>query len=288
MTYTHERFAYQACINYAQKHISTEDGGEIYALASGFATEDDHVSGITKSNRASISRGSTKAPWQPKKVGGSEVFALSGGIALTQTAADAAATKAEGIDSESAASVPPSPTAAELPLEQQSWYRSQFSRSQVADMFKGSPAGTFIIRKSSHEGSFVLSVRAPSGTVLNARLIPIVAGGVTKFRLGEEGTQIYQSIVGLVALFVKEAHLVDKHDGAKFCLFSESTEASADAPKASAPEPIYGSVAESTKSEVKAENPSKESDYAVPIPLGESEEDDSEGDDSDIEGEVSF
>ena len=281
------KFAYQACINYAQSHISTEDGGEIYALASGFGAEnDDHVSGITKSNRASISRGSTKAPWQPKKVGGSEVFALSGGMALTQTAADAAATKAEGIDVESEAAVPPSPTAAELPLEQQSWYRSQFSRSQVADMFKGAPAGTFIIRKSSHEGSFVLSVRAPSGTVLNARLIPTVAGGVTKYRLGEEGTQIYPSIVGLVDLFVTEAHLVDKLDGAKFCLFSETTEASADAPKTSAPESIYGSVAESTNSEVKAEKP-KESDYAVPIPLGGSSDEDSDGD-SDIEGEVSF
>lgn len=126
-------------------------------------------------------------------------------------------------------SVTSAASSAELLLEQQSWYRIGLlaTRSQVEGMLKGSPAGTFIIRKSSHEGSFVLSVRAPSGTMLNARLIPNVAGGVTKYRLGEEGTELYESIIGMVDLFTKEAHLVDKHDGAKFCLYSESSEVSA-------------------------------------------------------------
>jgi hypothetical protein len=90
-------------------------------------------------------------------------------------------------------------------------------------MFKGATAGTFIVRESSQAGSYVLSVRAPSGVVLNARLIPVAAGRAPpKYRLGEEGEQLYESIPMLVELFTVEAHLVDKVDGKKFKLHSEA------------------------------------------------------------------
>jgi hypothetical protein len=51
----------------------------------------------------------------------------------------------------------------------------------------------------------VLSVLAPTGVVLNARLIPAGPGPSPQYRLGEEGDRLYSSIVALVTLFGKES-----------------------------------------------------------------------------------
>ena len=108
--------------------------------------------------------------------------------------------------------------------------------------------------------------------------------------MGEEGEQLYDSITSLVELFTTEAHLVDKLDGKKFRLHSEAAvvmreQASlpTQAKPAAHPESIYGTIAETTESDVSAAQAKaegaikkKESDYAVAIPLD---------DDSDSEGE---
>eukprot|EP00041_Stephanoeca_diplocostata_P026826 m.730088 g.730088 ORF g.730088 m.730088 type:complete len:885 (+) comp23052_c2_seq4:343-2997(+) len=206
------KFAYQACVNYAKKHVAASDGGEIYALAS------------SQPNPKGVDLG-RDASWKQKKVSGQTVFAFNKNApALVESKDEKHAemepteTPQQDSDSDSGGG---DHTGAEtqvfdpmLPLERQPWFRKNLLGAQVIELLEDAPVGTFIVRPSSRSGYFILIIAVGLQKVMEYLLIPVVSkeDGTTHFKLGSNGRQLYSSIVELIFSYVKKGKLLQAVD----------------------------------------------------------------------------
>ena len=240
------KFAYQACINYAQSCVSETKGADIYALASCHSNTTGNAS-IKRANTISGKQGQ----WKSKEVNGAAMYALEGTVKVELTEADKTE-KSEGSTEtdQSDADADAAAASEDTPLEQQPWYRHAFTRSQVNDMLTDVAVGTFVVRQSSQKGIYVISVLAPSGVVLNVRLMPELVGGQTQYRLGLEGDRTFETIVALVTGYGEHASLVDKADGKKFKLLVDTASTSQAEPQPK--EKVYESTVAISETDSKA------------------------------------
>lgn len=178
------KFAYQACMDYAKSIIDAEDGGDIYALASDQTKDMRKL--IDKGNQMSI-KITGKSRYQTKVLNGNDVYTISPEAKVTLTEAELKKDLAEGNDDDEEPVTIPAAEPKAVPLEKQPWFRHAFSRTQVDDLLADAQPGTFIVRQSAKDGGHVLSVLAPSRTILNVRIVEESNGGVTKYKLGSTG-----------------------------------------------------------------------------------------------------
>lgn len=77
---------------------------------------------------------------------------------------------------------------------------------QVIETLQDCPSGTFIVRDSSRAGHYALSVVGADHKTVHMLIVPIPAGsngGVPGYKLGEKGTDVYQTVYELVNHFIE-------------------------------------------------------------------------------------
>lgn len=108
----------------------------------------------------------------------------------------------------------------EHPLEAQPWFRGSASRVQVEELLRDAPHGMFIVRPSSKEGLFAVSVQHGNLTygddpaITNMLCIPVAQGnGKVKYKLGDYGDVLFDDVVLLVMYFMENPYAVNERTG---------------------------------------------------------------------------
>eukprot|EP00039_Didymoeca_costata_P000943 m.48238 g.48238 ORF g.48238 m.48238 type:complete len:874 (-) comp10559_c0_seq1:46-2667(-) len=217
------KFAYQACIQYARKHVADIKGGSIYAIASPYASVKE----------GKVNDTITRESWKPSDFRGVSVFELVDNPVKIKLTEEEASEEVEK-DADTLTSLETEKGRSgmeEIPVMKQPWFRHAFSREQVQEMLADAVPGTFVVRSSVQKKMFVLSVRSPSGGVVHVRLIPIVDnGGTTRYKLGNKGERVFDSILDLVKSFSQDDELVDQKSGVKFNLLLDGGDKAAAQP----------------------------------------------------------
>eukprot|EP00730_Choanoeca_flexa_P004517 TRINITY_DN11719_c0_g2_i3.p1 TRINITY_DN11719_c0_g2~~TRINITY_DN11719_c0_g2_i3.p1 ORF type:complete len:189 (+),score=67.13 TRINITY_DN11719_c0_g2_i3:60-626(+) len=91
----------------------------------------------------------------------------------------------------------------------QQWFRKKpFGRKEAEDELKGKPVGSFLVRVSSQDGNYAISVVRPGPSVEHMLVLPSYAGpnstapGKTQYRIGTYSTDLFNTIPKLIAYYI--------------------------------------------------------------------------------------
>eukprot|EP00049_Salpingoeca_infusionum_P011635 m.203115 g.203115 ORF g.203115 m.203115 type:complete len:196 (+) comp14987_c1_seq1:80-667(+) len=94
-------------------------------------------------------------------------------------------------------------------LSSQPWFRSSpYGRQSADSELAGKPVGSFVVRVSSQQGNYAVSVVRDSGKVDHMLVLPSWAGsdstapGQTQYRIGTYSTNLFNTIPKLVAYYI--------------------------------------------------------------------------------------
>jgi len=179
------KFAYQACINYAKKHVMM--GEEIYALASTLIS--DPQDAIKRQNS-----------WKKSSKRGLSLFAHDPNSAPIKASKSDFATIEEGNERDSrSGTLSLKSRKTKRTLTDQPWYRRKYTREQVAETLRNRTEGMFIVRPSTKPGHFSMSVLGAKGMLHNYLIIPVQKDDdTTGYKFGPAAEKIYANVVELV------------------------------------------------------------------------------------------
>eukprot|EP00045_Choanoeca_perplexa_P003870 m.34058 g.34058 ORF g.34058 m.34058 type:complete len:189 (-) comp12271_c0_seq2:1291-1857(-) len=94
-------------------------------------------------------------------------------------------------------------------LTTQPWFRKKgFGRTQAEAELADKPIGSFLVRVSSQEGNYAISVVRPGPNVEHMLVLPSYAGpnstapGKTQYRIGTYSTDLFNTIPKLIAYYI--------------------------------------------------------------------------------------
>eukprot|EP00051_Salpingoeca_urceolata_P017746 m.244458 g.244458 ORF g.244458 m.244458 type:complete len:1041 (-) comp19037_c0_seq4:34-3156(-) len=107
--------------------------------------------------------------------------------------------------------ITPRLTRKQQPLELQPYYRSGLSREQIEQTLHDTPTGTFLVRPSSVPGHFALTMNEGEGKIVSLLIVPVHSDDKTRYKLGQTGQQVFETIPQLVAFFEENPVRADSH-----------------------------------------------------------------------------
>eukprot|EP00041_Stephanoeca_diplocostata_P015256 m.290837 g.290837 ORF g.290837 m.290837 type:complete len:306 (+) comp19976_c0_seq26:2729-3646(+) len=208
------KFAYQACINYAEIVMAASDG-DIFAM------ESPSRKSLSKIDADPIYEATTDTD-------GTSLFRLRrGATSMKKTKEDKAVFEETPAAEED---VPAHESSSTNVLEDEPWYFGALSRDAMSAILKDSPVGSFGVRVSSQPGCFVLTFQQEDKQGHTKRLQSILIQPCTKptggsaFKLDQCSDRLFSSIVELVNYFITNAvSYIDDRTGVTHRLFLDNT-----------------------------------------------------------------
>eukprot|EP00039_Didymoeca_costata_P031047 m.32870 g.32870 ORF g.32870 m.32870 type:complete len:988 (+) comp8459_c0_seq1:206-3169(+) len=191
------KFAYQAAVTYARSLYGPETEVLTELDTRGPKKIDEQM------RKDSMRKNGT---WKLKELkGDSVVYALRSNAPRIRTAEDdkeVYSSKNEAPEKSRPRSPEVRRSLSKAPLSKQPWFRQKITRRQVEKLLTNAPEGSFIVRPSSQEGMYAISIQQ-GDHISNVLCIYEMVDGKKMFKFGDRGDKLFPSIIEMIEYFMQ-------------------------------------------------------------------------------------